>query len=154
MEEDFGMSDAVRLRSSNGDEDQIMSVWREASRAGHPFLSEEDLDAQERLARREHLPRADIVVAERDGQIVGFIATLGEEVGGLFVSPAVQRQGIGRRLIEDAQARSTSLSLGVYEANAQARAFYEQVGFSQVGKNDHDDEGRPLPLIRLAWKRS
>ena len=146
------MPDGVILRrGGQADHDRIMEVWREASRVGHPFLSEEDLAAQERVTRREHLPKADLVVAELDGALVGFIAALGERIGGLFVAPQAQRFGIGRRLVEHAQARSASLELAVYEANLPARAFYARLGFRPVGRSDRDDEDRPLPVIRLAW---
>lgn len=148
------MPDSVILRrGSRADHDRIMGVWREASHVGHPFLSEQDLDAQERVTRREHLPRADIVVAELDGAVVGFIATLGISVGGLFVAPGAQRLGLGRRLVEHAQARNTSLELAVYEANLSARAFYASLGFGAVGRSDRDDDGRPFSVLKLRWER-
>lgn len=133
------------------DHDEIMRIWREASRIGHPFLSAADLDAQERITRKEHLPQADLVVAERAGRLVGFIATLEDYIGALFVAPQAQGSGVGRRLVEDAQARNARLQLGVYEANLAARAFYERLGFVQIGGSEHDDGGRSLPVVRLGW---
>lgn len=147
------MSETITLRkASAADHARIMRIWRKASRVGHPFLSEEDLDAQEHTTRREHLPQADITVAARNGAIVGFIATLGDSVGGLFVAPDAQGQGIGRRLVETAQGRSSSLKLTVYEANRQARAFYARLGFRPVGRSERDVEGRPLPVLILGWE--
>lgn len=147
------MSDTVILRKASvADYEGIMRVWREASRAGHPFLSEEDLNAQELATRREHLPRADIMVADRDGAVVGFMAILGDSVVGLFVAPHAQGQGIGRQLVETAQVRSSILKLTVYEANHTARAFYAGLGFRPVGRSERDDEGRPLPVLRLGWE--
>ncbi len=130
-----------------------MRIWREASRVGHPFLTEDDLDAQERLTRREHLPRADITVAERHGVVVGFIATFGDWIGALFVEPDAQHAGVGRRLIKHVQARSASLQLSVYEQNHSARAFYARMGFVQADRSDQDDQGRRLPVLRLTWRR-
>lgn len=147
------MSDFVTLRTRVADDDQIMTIWREASRIAHPFLSEDDLAAQERLTLQEHLPRADVVVAERKGVVVGFLATFGNYIGALFVSPDAQGSGIGRRLIEHAQARCASLELSVYEANHPARGFYERLGFVATGRSDRDEEGRPLPVLRFAWSR-
>jgi len=147
------MSDLVTLRASVGDDDQIVKIWREASRIAHPFLTEDDLAAQERLTRREHLPRAHVVVAERKGIIVGVIATLGNYIGALFVDPQAQGCGIGRRLIEHAQTHRDALELSVYEANHSARGFYERLGFAEAGRSDHDAEGRPLPVLRFVWVR-
>lgn len=146
------MTDVMLRAGGPDDHDEIMRIWREASRIGHPFLSEADLDAQESVTRKEHLPRADLVVAEGGGRIVGFIATLEDYIGALFVAPQAQRNGVGRRLLEDAQARSASLQLGVYEANLTARAFYKRLRFVQVGRSAHDDEGRSLPVVRLGWR--
>lgn len=146
------MPEPVRLRAGGpADFDDVMRVWREASRLGHPFLSEADLDAQERLTRKEHLPRADLVLAERAGRIVGFIATSGDYIGGLFVAPEAQRSGVGRSLLEHVRMRSARFRLGVYEANPSARAFYGRCGFVQIGRSERDDEGRPLPVIELSW---
>jgi ribosomal protein S18 acetylase RimI-like enzyme len=147
------MTDAILLRPLGAEEDEIMKIWRTASRVGHPFLTDRDLDAQELLTRREHLPRADIVVAERQGAVVGFIATLGDWIGALFVAPEAQGAGIGRRLVEDAQSQHTALQLNVYEDNHSARGFYARLGFVQVGRSDQDDEGRLLPVLRLVWPR-
>lgn len=146
------MTDLVALRGP-GDAEAVMRIWREASRRAHPFLTEADLDAQEGLSRREFLPRAEIVVAVRSGAVVGFRAMFGDRIGALFVDPKLQRSGVGRRLVEDAQARWERLLLNVYEDNQPARAFYERVGFFQVGRDECDDEGRPLPVLRLAWRR-
>lgn len=146
------MADVMLRTGGPADHDEIMRIWREASRIGHPFLSEADLDAQERITRKEHLPQANLVVAERAGRIVGFIATVEDYIGALFVAPQAQGSRVGRRLIKDAQARSTSLQLGVYEANLVARAFYERLGFVQLGRTHHDDEGRWLPVVRLGWR--
>lgn len=146
------MTEPVMLRAGRPDDhDEIMRIWREASRIGHPFLTEADLDVQERVTRKEHLPQANLVVAERAGRIAGFIATLDDYIGALFVAPQAQGSRVGRRLVEDAQARSASLQLDVYEDNLGARAFYERLGFIRLGRSEHDDEGRPLPVVRLGW---
>lgn len=147
------MPEPIRLRAGGpADYDEILRVWREASRVGHPFLSDADLEAQERLTRKAHLPRAELVVAEQTGAIIGFIATHEDRIGALFVAPEAQGRGVGRRLIEHAQAGRAKLQLGVYEANHAARAFYRRCGFVQIGRSEHDDEGRALAVLELTWR--
>ncbi len=131
------------------DIDHCMALWRAASEVGHPFLDAETLDSDALVVRDLYMPAAEISVAERDGIVIGFIALLGDLVGGLFVDPAAHRSGAGRALIGDALRRKGRLEVEVYAANAGARAFYAACGFVETGRRDTDDHGRALPLIRM-----
>ena len=53
----------------------------------------------------------------------------------LAVKPEIQKQGLGRRLMEEAEARLIAagcpkINLQVRESNAAAIAFYERIGYS------------------------
>ena len=75
---------------ADGDLDELLDVWYEASLIAHPFVAEEFL-AKERLEVAEHwLPIAETTVYETDGHVVGFLALIGNEVGGFFVDPKYQ----------------------------------------------------------------
>ncbi|MBW0006562.1 MAG: GNAT family N-acetyltransferase [Sphingomonas sp.] len=87
-----------------------------------------------------HLPPAQIangqvIVAEIEGEIVGFAAVVGGELDGLFVEPDLWGGGIGRVLVDAAthEARKRGLALKVI-ANPRARRFYENCGFSVEGE--------------------
>ncbi len=136
------------------DHETILRVWRSASRTGHPFLSAFDLDRQELLTRKYHLPRASILVAEADGEIEGFIAHSEEYIGALFVSPSAQNRGVGRALLLAIQGRCDALVLDVYEANQRACLFYKRMGFVEVRRSDRDHDRRPFPILTMAWARS
>ncbi|WP_417268210.1 GNAT family N-acetyltransferase [Celeribacter baekdonensis] len=73
----------------------------------------------------------------------------GAFVGGVFVNPTVQGQGIGRALLDHALALKSGLRLEVYEANTQARGFYASLGFRETGRREVDDNGLPFPLLKL-----
>ena len=141
----------VQLRHYEADRDldRCMILWRAASEAGHPFLDTATLDADAVVIRDTYMPAAEITVAERDGTVIGFIALLGDLVGGLFVDPAAHRSGAGRALIEEALRQKGRLEVEVYEANAGAHAFYAACGFAETGRRDTDDHGRAQPLIRM-----
>jgi ribosomal protein S18 acetylase RimI-like enzyme len=86
-----------------------------------------------------HLPPAQlangqVLVAELDGQVVGFAAVVGAELDGLFVMPELWRRGIGAALVDAAthEARQKGLALTV-TANPQALGFYRRCGFSEEG---------------------
>jgi GNAT superfamily N-acetyltransferase len=81
-----------------------------------------------------------VFVLEQDGAIVGFSAILPREDGdteldALFVEPQIQRQGIGRKLIEHcaAVARSAGSRALHVIGNEHARAFYLSCGFEILG---------------------
>ena len=88
----------------------------------------------------EQIAAGGVFVLEREGAIVGFSAILPRadgdtELDALFVDPDMQRQGIGRKLIEHcaAVARSTG-SKGLHViGNEHAREFYLSCGFEIIG---------------------
>lgn len=103
-----------------------------------------------------HLPMAqiaagDVLVAELDGQAVGFAALVDEvdhlELDGLFVEPGHWRRGVGRALVTEAthRARRQGLSLLV-TAGPAARPFYERCGFTLEG----NAETRFGPALRMS----
>ena len=98
-----------------------------------------------------HLPPAQIangqvIVAEIDGEIVGFAAVVGGELDGLFVEPDLWGGGIGGVLVDAAthEARNRGLALKVI-ANPRARRFYENCGFSVEG----EEQTRFGPGLRM-----
>jgi len=66
----------------------------------------------------------------------------------MAIAPGRQRQGIGRRCLEEAKGLARAwpadcLRLDAYDANAGAGAFYARCGFKEVGRNTY----RAVPLI-------
>ncbi len=86
--------------------------------------------------------RAVTVLAEADGELVGFcIAEVDEEIGyvvTLDVAPAWRRQGLAQRLMAEVEAKvraagAESMALHVFRGNAGAMQFYEKIGYGRVG---------------------
>ena len=68
------------------------------------------------------------VAATADGVVVGYAATCGDSLERLFVSPAAQSQGIGKRLLDFVK---TQLPQGFWLTTAvesRAPRFYEREG--------------------------
>ena len=91
----------------------------------------------------EQIAAGGVFVLEQDGAIVGFSAILPREDGdteldALFVEPDIQRQGIGRKLIEHcaAVARSAGSRAMHVIGNQHAREFYLSCGFEILGPFD------------------
>lgn len=88
----------------------------------------------------EQITAGGVFVVEQDGNIVGFSAILPRDDGdteldALFVEPAAQRQGIGRKLIEHCaeMARAAGSSALHVVGNFHAKQFYLSCGFIIVG---------------------
>jgi len=127
----------------------LITIWLEATLKAHAFLGRERLLEQKELIEHKYLPMAETWVACRGHQPVGFISLLDAFVGGIFVSPECQGQGVGRKLIAFALEQKGELALDVYSANEQAFRFYLSLGFTEVSRRPFDDEGLPFELTHL-----
>lgn len=85
---------------------------------------------------------AETIVAESDGQVVGFVLGLrpsrrGGHVITLDVAASARRRGLGRRLLGELERRFRAggvgrVALEVAVVNAAAIAFYEGLGYRKV----------------------
>jgi ribosomal protein S18 acetylase RimI-like enzyme len=118
--------------------------------------------AERRRAHARH-PGAQTLVAELDGEVIGFVAfgpdrTEAErgELYAIYVHPDHWGAGAGRRLIEAAKVRLTAdgfadMRLWVLADNARARHFYERAGLEFDGTTDFYSPGTTgvqLPEVR------
>jgi putative acetyltransferase len=131
----------------------LLDVWYRASRLAHSFLSE-DFFEKERSQIAEHwIPAAETVVYEGDRRVVGFLALIGNEVGGLFVDPDHQGRGIGRALMDTARDSRPFLELDVFEANSAGCRFYAAYGFKVVARHIGEVTGQPELRLRFEGGR-
>lgn len=131
------------------DLDAVLDAWYRASLVAHSFLSEEFFEVERRQIADDWLPVAETTVCELDGQVVGFLSLVGNEVGAIFVHPDLQRHGVGRALMDSARASRPFLELTVFEANPIGRRFYAAYGFEFVGREENGTEGHPELRLRL-----
>lgn len=129
---------------------QLLELWEGSVRATHLFLSDEEI-----LAIREYVPQALrevphlIVAAEEDGSPVAFMGVAGQKLEMLFVSAGARGRGIGRQLLTHGIDVLGIDELAVNEQNPSAKGFYEHMGFRVVRRTDHDEQGKPYPLLYM-----
>lgn len=132
------------------DLEELLTAWETANAVAHPFLSA-DFQASERdNIINLYLPNTETWVWEADGRVVGFIALLGNEVGGLFINSAFQRQGIGAALVDHACTLHEELEVDVFKKNVIGRAFYEKYGFVPMSEGVHESSGFETMRLKLA----
>lgn len=131
------------------DQTPLLEVWFRAASIAHNFLPAEQF-AQERIAiASQYLPIAKTWVYEHQRQVVGFISLLDQSVGGFFVDPAVQGQGLGRALMNYAVQMKSCLDVEVFEQNVIGRRFYKNYGFIETGHIYHLETGMKLVQMRF-----
>jgi putative acetyltransferase len=123
------------------DVEDIMEVWSRANAMAHPFLPVAFVTEVEHAIRNVYLGRAETFVQEKDGRVIGFIALLGNEIGGLFVDPSRHGRGHGKALVDHAVALKGPLKVEVFRDNAAGRRFYERFGFEFVADEFHEPSG-------------
>jgi GNAT superfamily N-acetyltransferase len=116
-------------------------------------------DAEVRLwIESKLIPSAAVTVAENQGQVVGFVATIVEGpwmwIDQLYIRPASVGLGLGSKLLEHALHGVTQpVRLYTFQANGGARRFYERRGFNPVQFTDgsSNEEQCPDVLYELAY---
>jgi GNAT superfamily N-acetyltransferase len=102
---------------------------------------------------REHVFAHDAAtVAERGGEVVGFLALADGQVDQLYLAEGARGQGVGAALVRAAKAASPGgLTLWTFVANEAARRFYAREGFVEVRRTEGENE-EGLPDVLLAWR--
>lgn len=95
-----------------------------------------------------------MLVAELDGLVVGYVAVSGHHVENLYVDPAAQGVGVGRRLLAAVEDRVVGpLSLRCLVVNTRARSLYERCGFAIHHQERIDYHGRLLDAYFMVKRR-
>lgn len=141
-----------RYRTS--DENAAIALWLETWRKAYPSI---DFDARvdwwRARWRDELVPLAEIVVAEQDGAVVGFVTI--DATGyldQLVVSPAQWGTDISRRLVDEAKRLSPGgVTLKVNADNIRAIRFYARNGFLRTGEEVNSSA---RAVLLMAWNRA
>ncbi|CCD89274.1 Putative acetyltransferase [Bradyrhizobium sp. ORS 285] len=147
------MTSTFTLRAYRAeDEDAAIALWQQTWQLAYPAI---DFAARvpwwrERW-RSELVPKAEVIVAETDGTLVGFVTI--DATGyldQLVVSPRHWGSPLATQLVDAAKQRSPGgITLLVNKDNARAISFYKRTGFVDAGEDVNPTSGRPV--LRMAW---
>ncbi|TWU58549.1 putative N-acetyltransferase YjaB [Rubripirellula tenax] len=142
----------ILRKYESSDLGDLMVTWESASKLAHPFLPEAFQDQIRHDIPSVYLPNAETWVMEQDGQVIGFIALIGNEVGAIFVKAEFQGTGAGRALMGKAVELRGDLEVEVFKANGIGRKFYQRYGFELLSESVHEPTG--LDVLKLKFIRS
>ncbi len=74
------------------------------------------------------------IVLDKAGRILGTGTIVGDEIKRVFVDPTLQKQGVGRRImqqLEETAARQGAAAVKL-DASLPSRAFYDRLGYVTV----------------------
>jgi putative acetyltransferase len=144
----------LRRYDAARDENASVALWLRSWEATYP-----DIDFAGRLEwwrerwRLTLVPAAEIMIAEANGVMIGFVTVDPRTLylDQIVVAPQHWGTGVGPALIAEAKRISPQgLDLDVNTDNARARAFYAREGFVVIGTGKNPISGKPV--CRLSWR--
>jgi putative acetyltransferase len=148
------MSACFHLRSYRAeDEDAAIELWQRSWQQAYPAIDFAARAAWWRERWRSDLvPNADIVVAEQNDALVGFVTIdASGYLDQLVVAPDHWGSQLATTLLDEAKRLSPErITLLVNTDNIRAIRFYQRNGFVDAGNDVNPTSGRPV--LRMAWK--
>jgi putative acetyltransferase len=138
----------------DADCEAALQLWRRAWDATFP-----EIDFASRLLwwrerwTRELVPNNSIRVAERAGELIGFVVIDPRSgyLDQIVVAPQDWGRGVADALLDEAKRLAPAgITLDVNQENARAIRFYERAGFVHSGAGTNPHSGRAT--WRYAWK--
>lgn len=123
------------------DTDALIEIWAKSDAIAHPFLPQSVKDQVREDMRTLFLPNAETWVLEMDGKPIGFIAMLGDEIGGLFLDPSHHRKGFGRKMVDHVARLKRALTVEVFKDNEIGLNFYHRYGFTRTAESVFEPSG-------------
>jgi GNAT superfamily N-acetyltransferase len=148
------MSDSVTLRAvAAGDAEQLAEIFLTSRKTAMPWLAQPHTDDETRWWHINVLvPRGTVVVAERDGSVVGFGEPSGGWLHALYIAPSAQGSGVGSALFEHSMTlQPGGFDLWVFQRNTRALDFYARYGCEEVRRTDGSENQEHEPDVLLRW---
>ena len=133
----------------DSDLDALVSVWYDSSAIAHPFLDEAFVQKTKKDMHDIYIPNAETWLFEKEGEVLGFVSMLENEIGGLFVRPEQYSKGIGTQLVNYVNQLHVVLEVEVFKENSIGRAFYDKYGFVFMKSYSHEESGQDI--LRLKY---
>lgn len=148
------LSAPLNLRAATAaDGLRVAEIFLTSRRRAMPWLARPHTDDETRQWHLDVLvPRRTVVVAEREGGVVGFAEPTDGWLNALYVDPPAQGTGVGSVLFEYSMAlQPGGFDLWVFQRNTRALDFYARYGCVEVRHTDGADNQEHEPDVLLHW---
>lgn len=132
----------------------VLDSWEVSTRLAHEFMTDNFIVQERKNVAEIYMPNTDAWVVEIDGEVQGFIALMGNEVGAIFLQPACHGKGIGKALMDKAQEIHGDLEVEVFKVNFIGRSFYSKYGFEQLEEKLHEPTGQQVLRLKFTANKS
>lgn len=150
-------AEMILRRATAEDAATVCEVYLSSHKTFLPYapLAHTDEEVQDYIAHTL-IEKAEVIVAELDGRILGLLALDRHEGIGwieqLYLHPSVVGQGIGSQLLGLAKTRlGPPIRLYTFQANKGARRFYERYGFQAIEFGDGSGNEQNCPDVCYEW---
>jgi len=139
---------------TEADENAAIELWRRTWQVHYPHLDfHTRVDWWRERWRKELVPVAQIMVAEIEGALSGFVTIDSKAMylDQIVVAPEHWGGGLALALLDEAKRISPKrVELLVNKDNFRAIAFYEKHGFKYSGEDKNSVSGKPVN--RMRWR--
>lgn len=120
--------------ATSQDIDRIIDIWLGASLLAHDFISFDYWIGNQEAMRNYYIPSCKTYVYEdrESREVLGFVSMNDDYLAAIFVTPAFQGKGIGKKLLNYVKNISPEITLSVYSKNTPSIHFYTREGFRQI----------------------
>lgn len=146
----MGMVNAMIRLMKKSETYDVMDLWLRTSNYSNSFIKADFWETHYDYIKQKYIDKKDTFVYLKDGKIVGFtVVGADNEIGGLFVDPAYQNEGIGTELINFLKSEYPCLTSDVYARNRKAFQFSVDLGFTVREAMRHSANNEVM--YRMIW---
>lgn len=128
--------------------DIIMKIWKDNNIMFQPFIAN-SFWADNYVKARDSFLNNNVCVYTEATKILAFIASNeNNEIINIQVLPEIQREGIGRLLVQNLKNHNSSLTAKVYEKNTVALMFFRAIGFKKIDENIDEDVNEKYYILK------
>lgn len=148
------MTGDLTLRAAAAaDASRVAQIYLTARKSAMPWLAAPHTDDETRWWHINVLvPAGTLVVAEREGDVLGFAEPVDGWLKALYVAPPAQGTGVGSALFEYSMTlQPGGFDLWVFARNTRALDFYARYGCVEVARTNGADNEEHEPDVLLHW---
>ena len=130
------------------DIDVIMKIWKDNNQKFQTFVTN-DYWSKKYISTRNQFLEDNLYVYTEAANILAFVAiNNNNEITNIQVVPRIQREGIGRLLVENLKKNRSCITAKIYEKNTDAILFFKAIGFKKYAEETDEEINENCYLMK------